>query len=149
MKLSELKDLLRRGPESGLRFILPSGRPIPEDFHVTEVGHATRKFMDCGGTVRSSEACVLQVWRTDNDKGHRLSAGKLAAILEMGAKVLPPYDLDVEIEYEDTEISQYPVTSFEAAPNMLRVKLGTRHTDCLAREACGIDAACCGDSCCS
>jgi len=89
MNVSELKTLLSRDPGASLRLTLPGGRMVPVDFHVTEVGHSAKKFVDCGGTVRFSEACVLQVWRTDDDKGHRLNAGKLAAILELSGKVIP------------------------------------------------------------
>jgi hypothetical protein len=148
MRLSDLKAILGRHPESNLRFILPGGRPVPPDFHVTEVGHSTKNFIDCGGTVRFSEACVLQVWRTDDDKGHRLTAGKLAAILELSSKVVPSDGLDVEVEYEDQVISQYTVESSVEERGLLEFALGARHTDCLAREACGIEEGCCGGSSC-
>src|SRR5277367_4359607 len=149
MKLSELKTLLSRSPEAGLRFTLPGGRKVPADFHVTEVGHSTRKFMDCGGTVRFSETCVLQVWRTDADAEHRLGAGKLAAILKLSGKVIPSDDLEIEVEYEDEVVSQYPVASFEEEPGVLDFTLGRRHTACLAPEACGIDEGCCGGKGCN
>jgi hypothetical protein len=148
MNLAELKTLLSRDPGASLRLTLPGGRPVPADFHVTEVGHSTRNFMDCGGTVRFGEACVLQVWRTDDDRDHRLNAGKLAAILELSGKVIPSDGLEVEIEYEDAVISQYPLESFKATPGQLELTLGNHHTDCLAREACGIDEGCCGGSRC-
>jgi hypothetical protein len=148
MNVSELKTLLSRDPGASLRLTLPGGRMVPVDFHVTEVGHSAKKFVDCGGTVRFSEACVLQVWRTDDDKGHRLNAGKLAAILELSGKVIPSDGLEVEVEYEDAVVSQYPVESFKATPGLLEFTLGTRHTDCLAREACGIgEEGCCGPDC--
>jgi hypothetical protein len=149
MKLSELQGLLSRHPGAGLCFSLPGGRKIPADFHVTEVGHSTRRFIDCGGTVRFSEVCLLQVWRTDADRDHRLKAGKLAAILELSGKVIPSDELEVEVEYEDGVVSQYPVESFEADPGMLGFTLGTRHTACLAPEACGIDEGCCGGAGCN
>jgi len=149
MILSELKTLLSRHPDADLRLVLPGARAIPADFHVTEVGHSTRNFMDCGGTVRFSESCVLQVWRTDEDRGHRLKAGKLAAILGHSARVIPSDALGVEIEYEDTVVSQYTVESFEVSAGVLGFTLGGRHTACLAREACGIGGECCGGSDCN
>jgi hypothetical protein len=149
MKLSELRDSLARNPESTLGFQLPDGSAIRADFHVTEVGHVTKRFIDCGGKTHSSEACILQVWLADNDKEHRLMAGKLASILELAKPVMPAADLDVEIEYEKGVVSQYPVASIEAAPGRLEIKLSLKHTDCLAREACGLDQACCGtEGCC-
>lgn len=144
MKLSELKTVLTRDPEAHLRFILPGGHQIPADFHVTEVGHSTRNFIDCGGTVRFSEACVLQVWRTDGYSDHRLRAGKLAAILGLSGEVIPSDGLEVEVEYEDVVVSQYPVESFKETPGLIEFTLGSRHTACLAREVCGIEEECCG-----
>lgn len=141
--MSELKDVLARNPGSALRFVLPTGRAIRADFHVTEVGHVAKRFIDCGGTVRSAEACVLQVWLARNDRDHRLAAGRLASILELAKPVLPRADLDVEVEYEDSAISQYPVASFGEKPGVVTLKLGSKHTDCLAREACGLESGCC------
>jgi hypothetical protein len=149
MNLSELKALLSDHPERGLRFTLPDGRLIEPDFHVTEVGHSVRNFMDCGGTVRRSEACVLQVWRAENDRDHRLRAGKLASILAMAGRVVPSDGLEVQVEYEDGVVSQYPIAGFDSASDELEFKLGRLHTDCLAREACGLADGCCsgGEEC--
>jgi hypothetical protein len=149
MKISELKNLLIGHPDSNLRFSLPTGGEIPADFHVTEVGHVVKRFIDCGGTLHSKEACVLQVWLANNDKDHRLTAGKLASILELAKPLIASQDLDVEIEYEDTVISQYPVASFEAKRGELTFTLEEKHTDCLAREACGLESGCCGEPECS
>ena len=56
MNLTELKSLLQAHPEHTLNFALPDGRLIPAHFHVTEVGHIAKKFVDCGGTFRA-DAC--------------------------------------------------------------------------------------------
>jgi hypothetical protein len=143
MKLHELKDLLSRHPESNLCFLLPNEMPIQPDFHVTEVGHVAKQSIDCGGTRHSAEACVLQVWLAANDKDHRLTAGKLASILVLSKPLFPSEDVDIEVEYEDAAISQYPVSSFEARQNELMFRLSHKHTDCLAREACGLESGCC------
>jgi hypothetical protein len=61
--------------------------------------------------------------------------------------------LPVEIEYEDGVISQFPVTSVGDGA-AVTVHLGTKHTDCLAKEVCLPSAApstdCCapGSGCC-
>src|SRR5580658_8386837 len=99
MKLRDLTDKLRRHPAKNVCFVLPDGDPIPANFHVTEVGHVVKNFIDCGGTVRRQETCLLQTWIAGNDPDHLLSAGKLAKILELSAKVVPSDDLDVEVEY--------------------------------------------------
>jgi hypothetical protein len=91
---------------------LPDGGLIPAHFHITEVGHVTKRFIDCGGTRRTLETCLLQTWVHD-DVDHRLVAGKLATIFDRAGDVLPHHDLPVEIEYEDGVVAQFPVESAE------------------------------------
>jgi Family of unknown function (DUF6428) len=144
INLRDLKAALQLRPEGNLRFVLPDGDPIPDDFHVTEVGHVTRRFVDCGGTVRSTAACVLQAWVAGDDREHRLNAGKLASILDLAGAVIPSDELEVEVEYEGCVISQYPVLSSSADGAGLTFQLGHKHTDCLAKEACGLGQSRCG-----
>jgi hypothetical protein len=144
MNYRELKSALGRHPGHTLRFILPGGKPIAADFHVTEVGHVVKNFVDCGGTRRTAAAVVLQAWVARNDPDHRLTAGKLASILDLAGALVPSDELEVEVEYEDRVISQYPVTGFDVAGGELRFALTSKHTDCLAREACGLEACGCG-----
>ncbi|HEV2096884.1 MAG TPA: DUF6428 family protein [Chthoniobacterales bacterium] len=143
MKLNELKSLLRVNPTAAPRFILPDGDQIPAHFHVTEVGHVAKNFVDCGGTFRQSEACVLQTY-VANDFEHRLTAGRLAEILELGRSVLPHDDFEVEVEWDCCVISQYPIASAEAEDDHLNFTLTTKHTDCLAKDKCGIGEDSCG-----
>lgn len=139
MKLIELKALLRSHPDLTIGVVLPDGRLVPPHFHVTEVGHIAKNFVDCGGTFRSEETCVLQTYfGSPRDDGHRLTAGRLAHILDLAQPILPNGGLPVEIEYEDGIISQFPLAGGEVAGGTLRLQLGLKHTDCLAREKCGI-----------
>ncbi len=144
MKLQELKAILESHPAKFPRFILPDGNQVPAHFHLTEVGHVAKNFIDCGGTTRKTESCVLQLWVNDHDGDHRLDAGKFASILSLGQQVLPNDDLDVEVEYDDCTISQFPVESCNITAHGLEFTLATKHTDCLAKEECGIDANSCG-----
>jgi hypothetical protein len=138
MNMGSLKTNLRQHPQKNVRFILPDGDPIPAEFHVTEVGHVMKNFVDCGGTVRRLETCLIQAWVAGNDQDHRLTAAKLADILDLSAKVIPSEDLEVEVEYEPCAVAQYKVDGAEAAGDELRFQLVHKHTDCLAREACGL-----------
>lgn len=148
MKLHELKSALKANPDKLPRFVLPDGDSVPAHFHVTEVGFVTKKFVDCGGTVREVSSCVLQAW-VANDEDHRLTAGKLGTILNLAQLVLPHDDLDVEVEYEDCGVSQYPIGDAEVAGEHLTFALTNKHTDCLAKDVCGVEAAsCCGDGGC-
>jgi hypothetical protein len=146
MNLNELKFCLQKRPELNVVIALPDGRRVPAHYHVTEVGHVAKKFVDCGGTFRATEACVLQTFvGSPQDDGHRLTAGKLAGILRFADSFLPSTDLPVEVEYEDGMVSQYRVTGAGLVGDELTLQLGRKHTDCLAKAKCGIDEGCgCG-----
>jgi hypothetical protein len=89
----------------------------------------------------------LQVW-LGSDEEHRLTAGKLADILDLGDKVVPSGALNVEVEYEDCSISQYPVETISVIDGGVQVMLASKHTDCLAKEACGVESGDSSSSCC-
>ena len=160
MKLSQFTDLLQSHPEKPFHLVLPGSETVPASFHITEVGHVTKKFIDCGGKLHTTQSCQLQAWvYTDTD--HRLLAGKMARVLALAhAKgVLPAgEDLDVEIEYEDAAISQYTVENVAVTDSAVVLNLAAKHTDCLAKELCAPtpltmvtgaqEASCCGPACC-
>lgn len=135
MTTAEFLSHLRSHPDKPLCFILPDGGLIPAHFHITEVGHVQKRFIDCGGTRRTLETCLLQTW-VHEDVDHRLTCGKLAAIFDKAGDVLPHHDLPVEIEYEDYVVAQFPVESAEVVEGALAFRLGLKHTDCLARGIC-------------
>ncbi len=144
MKLHELKSFLRSSGSAGVQLLLPDGDAIPAHFHITEVGHVTKRFIDCGGTVHErSDTCLLQTY-VANDFDHRLDAGTFAKILDLGKQVLPHDDLPVEVEYDGCVVGQYPVASAQLRDGRVEIQLGEKHTDCLAKEKCGIDGGGCG-----
>ncbi len=135
MIITELLNHLRANADKPLLFVMPDGGFIPAHYHITEVGHVMKRFIDCGGTRRTLETCLLQTWVHD-DVDHRLYAGKLATIFGMAGDVLPHHDLPVEVEHEDGVVAQFPVESAEVIDGMLAFRLGLKHTDCLARGIC-------------
>lgn len=144
MKLTQLKSILRGQPGAYPRFILSDGDQIPAHFHITEVGHVTKRFIDCGGKLHDrADTCLLQTYVAD-DIDHRLNAGTFAKILDLGAQVLPHDDLPVEVEYDCCVVAQYPIEHAELNGEHLDIKLGQKHTDCLAKQKCGIDDEGCG-----
>jgi len=156
MKLSQFTDLLQTHSEKSFHLMLPGSQTVPVSFHITEVGYVTKRFIDCGGKFHTTQSCQLQTWLgTDSD--HRLLAGKMAGVLTLAiAKgVLPAgEDLDVEIEHEDSLISQYAVADFAVTESAVVFNLVSKHTDCLAKELCApttlpIAAGCCGPTCCA
>lgn len=150
MKVESLFEVLSANPSAAIHIMLPDSAFVPAHFHITEVGRVQKDFIDCGGTVRATVACVMQVWVAD-DTNHRLDTSKLAQILKLAAPLLGSLELPVEIEYEASVISQYALLETEIAPSGVLFRLGPKHTDCLARDRCGVDPAMEGAnvSCCS
>ena len=153
MTISELKTVLSSSPDRAITIALPDGETVPPHFHVTEVAFSRKEFIDCGGTIRKEGKCLLQIWVAD-DVDHRVDSSKLAAILEHGKPVLPTDALPVELEYNHPGLTHFPLEKVEANDGGLVLKLGHRHTDCLAKDVCGItpaeEEACCtpGSGCC-
>lgn len=145
MTVTQFVDTLAANPAAPLHLMLPDQSFVPAHFHVTEVGRVQKDFIDCGGTTRSTAACVLQVW-VAQDTDHRLDTTKLAKIVRLAAPLLKGDELPVEVEYENGVVSQYPVTAAEVTPEGVLLHLGTKHTDCLAKDRCGVpvsESACC------
>ncbi len=158
MKLDEFKSLLRREQGKHFRLQLPNGSPVPVSFHVTEVGRVQKNFIDCGGVTREFVTCQLQVW-VGEDYSHRIETEKAAKILDKARPLLPDESVPVEIEYEDDVISQYTIEGHESRADSVVLKLASKHTDCLAKEWCGVPVAagsdeeqkapCCVPGCCA
>jgi hypothetical protein len=130
MKLSDIKKHLSTA--ESVNFELENGKPVPEHFHVTEVGVVTKHFIDCGGTVRQEKVSNFQLWDA-NDFDHRLKPQKLLNIIALSEKVLGMEDLEIEVEYQDETIGKYSL-SFNGNNFILHPK----KTACLALDSCGI-----------
>jgi hypothetical protein len=135
MRISELAKALTSSPDSTIRFQLPSGELAPPHAHVTEVARISKRFIDCGGTFREESVCRLQTWVAD-DYDHRLTAGKLAKILEKARSFLGDEDLEVDVEHDMGFVTQFPVDGATIQGNDLVLALRGRNTACLAPELC-------------
>ncbi len=135
MTTTAFLDLLRRHPEHTIGFLLPDGSPVPPHFHITEVGHLSKTFLDCGGKRHVTESCLLQLWLAD-DTDHRLVASKLVAIFDRADGLLPDLGLPVEIEHEAPVLTQLTITRHAVGENTLEFHLEHKHTDCLAKDIC-------------
>ncbi len=149
MTVSALRAVLAVTPDLPLTVLWPDGDPIEAHFHVTEIGRVQKDFVDCGGTVRRTVTCLLQTWVGD-DVDHRITAGKLLKAFDHAVPVLGAGDLPVELEYEACNVIQFAVTGVVAEAAGLIIQLGSKHTDCLAKELCvpsmkqvGASAGCC------
>ncbi|MDO6803496.1 DUF6428 family protein [Wenyingzhuangia sp. 1_MG-2023] len=130
MKLSDVKNTLKQ--VKTIAFELPNGDLVPNHFHVTEVGQITKKFIDCGGTVRDEKVVNFQLWNAD-DYDHRLHPEKLINIIELSEKILSIEDLEVEVEYQADTIGKFGLDF-----NGTNFLLTSKQTNCLAPDQCGI-----------
>lgn len=130
MKLSELKNHLQ--DKDKLYFKLPNGKTVPKHFHVTEIGQIDKRFIDCGGTLRTESVINMQLW-TSIDVHHRLKADKLVNIIDLAENQLGLGDLEIEVEYQGKTIEKF---GLEAAED--HFQLTSKQTDCLAKDNCGI-----------
>lgn len=130
MKLSEVKETLKT--VTAINFQLPNRQFVSEHFHVTEVGLITKKFIDCGGTLRNETVVSFQLWEA-NDVDHRLAPKKLIDIISLSEKVLGIEDFEVEVEYQGDTIGKYGL-EYDGMYFQLTQKL----TNCLAQDKCGI-----------
>ena len=62
MTVREFRTLLEAHPGLTMHFMLPDKAFVPSHYHITEIGRVHKDFIDCGGTVRSTTACLLQIW---------------------------------------------------------------------------------------
>lgn len=153
MIVNELLKLLRTtGAETEILFDCVLGI-VPRHYHVTEVGLSQKSFIDCGGQLRQSAACVLQLW-TATDLQHRMTAGKLLKILDLAEPMFGFNDLPVEVEYGENVKGLYSLESgnlIKGNPlamipfDLLSFNLVAKQTDCLAKDKCGIET--CEGSC--
>ncbi|WP_410879744.1 DUF6428 family protein [Myroides sp. DW712] len=132
MKLAEVKQVLALLDK--VDFQLEDGSFVPEHFHVTEVGQVEKKYIDCGGVVRTEKKVSFQLWNA-NDVDHRLKAGKLLNIIRLSENKLGIEDGEVEVEFQGkTTIGKYHL-----AFNGQHFILINTVTACLAEDACGIN----------
>ncbi|NBP75791.1 MAG: hypothetical protein EBU61_07150, partial [Crocinitomicaceae bacterium] len=101
MILSEFKHYLKLVSE--VTFLKPNGNKIPKHFHITEVGQTSKKFIDCGGTVRNEEVISMQLWESV-DFLHRLEPSKLNSIIELSEKKIEIGNYEIEMEYQGETI---------------------------------------------
>ncbi len=141
MLMQELIEYLSKEQRGALEIALPGGETLPEHFHITEVGRVRKDFVDCGGTPRQTEACVLQAWVAD-DVDHRLTSHKLVKILELGSSLFPSKDVPVEMEIDRGTVSLFSLqrieNSAEQSTPIFRLVLTSKHTECLAPDRCGV-----------
>ncbi len=130
MKLYDVLNCLKVVEE--VRFELPSGKPVPVHFHITEIGSLEKNFIDCGGTIRKESVISFQLF-TAQDYDHRLSREKLKNIIQSSIDKLGLKNNEVEVEFQSDTISKYGLDFAGGIFNLI-----AKQTDCLAKDKCGI-----------
>ena len=151
MQLGNFLKLLEENTNCQIRFKLPNGEFVEKHFHVTEVGKVTKEFIDCGGTNRNKQTCLLQLWST-SDEEHRVNAGKLHSIFSLAKHIYMHENTPLEVQHGTDQAIIYDVLSCCLNENYIDVTLKSQKTDCLAPDKCGVTACkpknCCGSNCC-
>ncbi len=147
MTVARFREALGRHRDLALRFRLPTGALSPAHAHLTEVARVEKRFIDCGGAVRTQVAARLQVWAAD-DTDHRVGCAKALEILGRGQHLLGAEDLPLEIEHDFPLLTAFPVLGFREADGQLVFLLGMTKADCLAPEVCVPSACKPGSGCC-
>ena len=154
MNFQQFSKQLAAAGENQMLLRLPSGEQVPAHFHVTEVGKVSKDFVDCGGVQRCEQTCVLQTL-VANDVEHRLTADKLARILDFNNHLNLPADIPVEFEIQGSTVQVFSLDSCQLDDSRLTLNLAAKQTACLAPDKCGIgdalptlDGSCCDDSGC-
>ncbi len=133
LTLQQLVEALNKADGRIVRFELPTTTLLSPHVHVTEVARIDKKFVDCGGTLRTDSSCRLQIYQAD-DTEHRITAAKFAQILAKGAGVLSSATLPVEVEAP--YLSVFPINAQRIEEKQIVLSLGMRHTACLAEDVC-------------
>lgn len=139
MTVKELNELLASNPDKGIQIAFQDNI-VPAHYHVTEVGRVTKQFVDCGGTFRQHDSCLIQIW-TANDKEHRVDTNKLSKIMQVASSLLEDR-LPVEAEYGEGAASQYRLESCGVSDKMVMLAFEPKKTNCLAPDKCGIKGCC-------
>ena len=132
MLLSEFKNKLEN--IENITFCLEDGIVVPDHFHITEIGHLNKSFIDCGGVHRVEDLINFQLWFAA-DVEHKLTPKKLNYILEEAIDVLNLDDKEIEVEYQGDTIGKFALT-FDKGSFILKNKF----TNCLAEDQCGVSA---------
>lgn len=138
MNVQQLKTALAANKDQPVAIKLADGSNLAPHFHITEVGKVTKEFVDCGGTRRQTQSCMLQTLVAD-DTDHRLSTTKLAGILDMTSVLDLDDSVEVEAEIQTDTIAIYTVESAVPENGSLVFRLSSKSTACLAPDKCGIE----------
>jgi len=143
MKTNEFLSLLKEHPSKSLLFEYKSGHFVGANYHITEIKNITIDSVDCGAGTDFWKETIIQLWESpeEKDMGEYMSAYKALGILSK-VDAIKPMEKEVEVKFEYSNsgfhTAQLFVNAYEVNGNQLIMKLGVEHTDCKAKETCGV-----------
>lgn len=143
MKTNEFLSLLKDHSSKSLIFEYKTGKLVGANYHITEVKNITIDAVDCGANTDFWKETIVQLWESPKEIGKRdyMSAYKALGILNR-VDGIKPMEKDVEVKFEysnsDFHTAQLFVNDFEISDDNLIIKLGVEHTDCKAKDECGV-----------
>lgn len=146
MKLYEVIAKLESRRNAKLMFKLPTGKFVPENFHVTEIQEVTKKVFYCNQTNGSENSVVFQLW-VYTDQEHRINAEKLYKIIHASDF---RHDTDVYIEHDEITLGKYGVENIQEKEGYLIFELTKIAATCADPFFCVKQekASCSGKGCC-
>ena len=147
MTLEAFRKTLASSPNLGLRFRLPTGGLTPIHLHLTEVARVEKRFIDCGGIIRTDVSARLQLWAAD-DTDHRVDCAKALQVLNRGADLIGATDVPMEVECDLPFLSLFPVVGSVVEGAERIFLLTAKQADCLAPDVCLPKACQPGSGCC-
>lgn len=147
LSFEAFRQVLAADPSLGLRFRLPTGGLTPIHLHLTEVARVEKRFIDCGGTVRTEVSARLQLWSAD-DTDHRVDCAKALQVLARGADLIGSTALPLEVEHDFPLLTVFPVLGSVIEGRERIFLLGAKRADCLAPDICVPTACKPGSGCC-
>jgi hypothetical protein len=147
MTLADFRQALASSPNLGLRFRLPTGGLTPIHLHLTEVARVEKRFIDCGGTIRTDVSARLQLWAAD-DTDHRVGCAKALQVLNRGADLVGSTNLPIEVEHDFPLLTLFPVVGSVVEGNERIFLLAAKQADCLAPDVCLPQTCQPGSGCC-
>lgn len=147
LTLEDFRKSLAASPGLGLRFRLPTGGLTPVHLHLTEVARVEKRFIDCGGTVRTDVSARLQLWAAD-DTDHRVGCAKALQILGRGADLVVSNGLPMEVEFDFPLLTLFAVVGSVVEGAERVFLLEGKKADCLAPDVCLPKACKPGSGCC-
>lgn len=146
MNLQTFGESIANNTGRNIEFQFPAGDTLEPHFHITEVGRVMKDFVDCGGTRRKNETCVLQTL-VGNDTDHRLTTDKLSAIIDKASVLGIDSKAPVELEIQRETVAIFQVGDCTIDEEKVSFRLSAKQTECLAPDRCGIELSVIGDDC--